>query len=41
MQPLRVFIQSAGRPEVGQPELAAGVLDAVPKDIERPPPLDL
>ena len=38
MQALQFLVQSARRPEVRQPELAARVLDAVAQHVERPPP---
>ena len=41
VQALRLLVQPARRPEVREPELAAGVLDAVAQHVERPPPGDL
>src|SRR5438128_141308 len=41
MQPLRLFVQSARGPEVGQTELAAGVFDPIAQDVERAAPFDL
>ncbi len=34
MQPLGFFVQAAGGLEVGKPELAAGILDALAQHIE-------
>ena len=41
MQSPRFFIEPTGRAEIGQPELAAGILEPIAKYIERPAPLDL
>ncbi len=41
MEPLECFVKPARRPEIGQLELAARVLEAVPEDVERAAPLDL
>ena len=41
MQPLRLLVEAARRPEVGEPELTARVLEAVAKHVERAAPLDL
>ena len=39
--PLRLFVESTGRTEVGEAELAARVLDAVAQHVERSTPLNL
>ena len=41
MEPLRLLVEPARRAEVGELELAAGILDAVAQHVERAAPLDL
>ena len=41
VQALQLLVESARRPEVGQPEPAAHVLHAVAQHVERSPPADL
>ena len=41
MQPPRLLVEPARGPEVGEPELAARILDAAAQHVERPAPLDL
>jgi len=41
VQPLDFLVEPARRPEVGQPEFAAGVFEAVAQYVQRPAPRDL
>lgn len=41
MQPFGFLVEAAGRSKIGQLELAAGVLDPLPKDVKPTAPLNL